>query len=302
MTEAQQLKLATKKSLQQIHISQASSFGTNEGTGSIPGVPDVPTDESEEEISWNSTDEESADDDDKGDDGEEGNNDDDDDDEQDDDQEDEGNDKDDEEEGDEESFDPILKTPKSTDDESNDEENIRTNTSYTVAAYLSEMELKKIVIEKIEGNKSIHRYNEQRNLYKALVEAYESDKIILDTYGDTVTLKRRRDDDVDKDKEPSAGSNRGSKRCRKGKEPETLVEGEEGALHLGLERPRVYSDLSPEEKDRYNADIRAINILLQGLPKDIYTIINHYTNTKDIWDNVKMLLEGSELTKEDRES
>ncbi|GJU00120.1 hypothetical protein Tco_1110458 [Tanacetum coccineum] len=51
-----------------------------------------------------------------------------------------------------------------------------------------------------------------------------------------------------------------------------------------------------------NADIRAINILLQGLPKDIYTLINHYTDAKDIWDNVKMLLEGSELTKEDRDS
>nr|GEV33285.1 retrovirus-related Pol polyprotein from transposon TNT 1-94 [Tanacetum cinerariifolium] len=83
---------------------------------------------------------------------------------------------------------------------------------------------------------------------------------------------------------------------------ETLAEGTEGAPHLGPERPRVYSDLSPEEKDRYNADIRAINILLQGLPKDIYTLINHYTDAKDIWDNVKMLLEGYELTKKDRES
>ncbi|GJX71435.1 retrovirus-related pol polyprotein from transposon TNT 1-94 [Tanacetum coccineum] len=57
-----------------------------------------------------------------------------------------------------------------------------------------------------------------------------------------------------------------------------------------------------EDKDRYNADIRATNILLQGLPKDIFSLINHYTNAKDIWDNVKMLLEGSELTKEDCES
>nr|GEV77339.1 retrovirus-related Pol polyprotein from transposon TNT 1-94 [Tanacetum cinerariifolium] len=56
------------------------------------------------------------------------------------------------------------------------------------------------------------------------------------------------------------------------------------------------------EKDRYNANIRATNILLQGLPKDIYTLINHYINAKDIWDNVKMLIEGSELTKEDQES
>ncbi|GJX10880.1 retrovirus-related pol polyprotein from transposon TNT 1-94 [Tanacetum coccineum] len=83
---------------------------------------------------------------------------------------------------------------------------------------------------------------------------------------------------------------------------DTIAEGTEGAQQLGPERARVYSDLSPEDKDRYNADIRATNILLQGLPKDIYTLINHYTKAKDIWDNVKMLLEGSELTKEDRES
>nr|GEX38412.1 phosphatidylinositol-4-phosphate 5-kinase 8 -like protein [Tanacetum cinerariifolium] len=82
----------------------------------------------------------------------------------------------------------------------------------------------------------------------------------------------------------------------------TLAESTEGAPQFGLERPRVYSDLTPEEKDRYNVDIRAINILLQGLPKDINTLINHYTDAKDIWGNVKMLLEGSEFTKEDRES
>nr|GFA34574.1 hypothetical protein [Tanacetum cinerariifolium] len=94
-------------------------------------------------------------------------------------------------------------------------------TSYAVAADLSEMELKKILIEKMEGNKSIYRSDKQRNLYKALVEAYESDKIILDTYGEVVTLKRHRDYDVDKDEEPFAGSDQGSKRRREGKEPES---------------------------------------------------------------------------------
>ncbi|GKA90226.1 hypothetical protein Tco_0812096, partial [Tanacetum coccineum] len=64
----------------------------------------------------------------------------------------------------------------------------------------------------------------------------------------------------------------------------------------------VFKDLTPEEKDRYKADIHATNILLQDLPKDIYILINHYTDAKDIWDNVKMLLEGSDLTKDERES
>nr|GEY94168.1 hypothetical protein [Tanacetum cinerariifolium] len=52
---------------------------------------------------------------------------------------------------------------------------------------------------------------------------------------------------------------------------ETLAESTKGTPQFGSERPRVYSNLSSEEKI-------------------------------DIWDNVKMLLEGYELTKEDRES
>nr|GEU89214.1 retrovirus-related Pol polyprotein from transposon TNT 1-94 [Tanacetum cinerariifolium] len=45
------------------------------------------------------------------------------------------------------------------------------NTSYAVTADLSELELKKILIEKMGSNKSIHQSDEQRNLYKALEKA-----------------------------------------------------------------------------------------------------------------------------------
>ncbi|GJT96734.1 hypothetical protein Tco_1092252 [Tanacetum coccineum] len=72
---------------------------------------------------------------------------------------------------------------------------------------------------------------------------------------------------------------------------------DEGPFQMG-----TFWETLAEDKERYNADIRATNILIQGLPKDIYSLINHYTDAKDIWDNVKMLLEGLELTKEDRES
>ncbi|GJS58620.1 hypothetical protein Tco_0653404 [Tanacetum coccineum] len=103
-------------------------------------------------------------------------------------------------------------------------------TSHAIVANLSELELKKILIDKMENNKSIDisvqqnksidRSIQQKTLYKALVDAYETDKDILETYGDTVTFKRRRDDE-DEDEEPSAGSNRGSKRRRAGKELES---------------------------------------------------------------------------------
>nr|GEY75070.1 hypothetical protein [Tanacetum cinerariifolium] len=100
MTEAQQLKLVTKRSMHQTHISQASGSGADEGTGSILRVLDIPTDESEEELSWNSTDEEVERDDEK-DDEEEGG----------DDEQEYDEDEYDEETRDEEIFDPISKTP-----------------------------------------------------------------------------------------------------------------------------------------------------------------------------------------------
>nr|GFB36718.1 hypothetical protein [Tanacetum cinerariifolium] len=63
----------------------------------------------------------------------------------------------------------------------------------------------------------------------ALVEAYEADKAILDTYGESTILKRRREDD---DQEgPFAGPNWGSKRQKEGEEPvQTTYQMEENPL------------------------------------------------------------------------
>ncbi|GJX16355.1 hypothetical protein Tco_0217187 [Tanacetum coccineum] len=105
--------------------------------------------------------------------------------------------------------------------------------SHTVASNLCKLELKKILIDKMERNKSIHRSSEQMNLYNALVEAYESDKLILETYGETVTFKRRREDE-DKDKEPFTGSNRGFKR-RRAEEPMHTIEDVEEPTHQEFE-------------------------------------------------------------------
>nr|GFA74829.1 hypothetical protein [Tanacetum cinerariifolium] len=60
-TEAEQLKIILKRSRQETHISQQRGSGTDEGTGSRPGVSDVPSDDSEEELSWNSSNNEEGD-------------------------------------------------------------------------------------------------------------------------------------------------------------------------------------------------------------------------------------------------
>nr|GFA02308.1 hypothetical protein [Tanacetum cinerariifolium] len=97
--------------------------------------------------------------------------------------------------------------------------NNQPQTSYAVAASMSEFDLKKILIDKMETNKSINISDIQKNLYNALIETYNSDKDIFTLYGDVVTLKRGRDDQ-DKDEDPSTGSDRGTKRRKSSKDAE----------------------------------------------------------------------------------
>ncbi|GKA45089.1 hypothetical protein Tco_0737885 [Tanacetum coccineum] len=71
-------------------------------------------------------------------------------------------------------------------------------TAYELAASLSEFELKKILIDKIEANKSINKSDNQKNIYNALVESYNSDKDIIASYG-TKRRKSGKDTETSKD-------------------------------------------------------------------------------------------------------
>ncbi|GKD76651.1 hypothetical protein Tco_1339272, partial [Tanacetum coccineum] len=56
LTEAEQLKIITKRSRKETHSSHASGSGADEGTGVTPGVLDAPDYDSEDDISWKSSD------------------------------------------------------------------------------------------------------------------------------------------------------------------------------------------------------------------------------------------------------
>ncbi|GJU28603.1 hypothetical protein Tco_1167224 [Tanacetum coccineum] len=82
--------------------------------------------------------------------------------------------------------------------------------------------------------------------------------------------------------------------------PEITVKDRDGVTDI--RRPQRVEDLAGQENLRYNSDIKAVNILLLGLPVDIYALINHYQTAKEIWDFVKELMEGTKMTKQERES
>ncbi|GJR34262.1 hypothetical protein Tco_1209946 [Tanacetum coccineum] len=72
----------------------------------------------------------------------------------------------------------------------------------------------------MEKNKSYDKADYKNKLYDALVESYNTNKDLFDSYGEVFSLKRSRDDS-DKDRDPSVGLGRGKKRRKSSKDDES---------------------------------------------------------------------------------
>ncbi|GJV31065.1 hypothetical protein Tco_1391465 [Tanacetum coccineum] len=73
------------------------------------------------------------------------------------------------------------------------------------------------------------------------------------------------------------------------------------ALENNIVRSKTFEELSNKEKLQAICDLKATNIVLQGLPPDVYALVNHHKVSKDIWDRVKLLKQGTSLSKQERE-
>ncbi|GJT16516.1 hypothetical protein Tco_0875222 [Tanacetum coccineum] len=69
----------------------------------------------------------------------------------------------------------------------------------------------------------------------------------------------------------------------------------------GVTRLKEYTKLTPEEAIQADCDIKAINIILQGLPTKIYALVSQHRVAKDLWEKIKLLMQGTSLTKQERE-
>ncbi|GJR99017.1 hypothetical protein Tco_0315526 [Tanacetum coccineum] len=66
-------------------------------------------------------------------------------------------------------------------------------------------------------------------------------------------------------------------------------------------RPKKYFKLTKAQQLQDDWDFQATNIILHGLPPDVYALVNHQKAAKDIWDRVKLLMKGTELLYQERE-
>nr|GEY78445.1 hypothetical protein [Tanacetum cinerariifolium] len=69
----------------------------------------------------------------------------------------------------------------------------------------------------------------------------------------------------------------------------------------GVTRLKKYYELSAEEAIQADCDVKATNIILQGLPLEVYALVSTHKVAKELWERIQMLMQGTSLTKQERE-
>nr|GFA06725.1 hypothetical protein [Tanacetum cinerariifolium] len=132
---------------------------------------------------------------------------------------------------------PSNYTPTDGEDETNEESKVKDNneellkhavlatkssqsqSTYEIAASLTEFELKKILFDKMDKSQTYLVATPHRECYDGLLKSYDLDKSLLSTYDKVYSLKRSQKD-KDEDEDLSAGSDRGLKKKKTSKDAE----------------------------------------------------------------------------------
>nr|GEX50339.1 hypothetical protein [Tanacetum cinerariifolium] len=69
----------------------------------------------------------------------------------------------------------------------------------------------------------------------------------------------------------------------------------------GVTRLKKYSELSTTEAIQADCDVKATNIILQGLPPEVYALVSTHKVAKELWERIQMLMQDTSLTKQKKE-
>ncbi|GJZ14931.1 integrase, catalytic region, zinc finger, CCHC-type containing protein [Tanacetum coccineum] len=59
----------------------------------------------------------------------------------------------------------------------------------------------------------------------------------------------------------------------------------------GVTRPKKYSELSATEAIQADCDVKATNIILQGLPPEVYALVSNHRIAKELWERIQLLMQ-----------
>nr|GEU67167.1 hypothetical protein [Tanacetum cinerariifolium] len=69
----------------------------------------------------------------------------------------------------------------------------------------------------------------------------------------------------------------------------------------GVTRPKKYSELSATKAIQADCDVKATNIILQVIPPEVYALVSNHKVAKELWERIQLLMQGTSLTKQERE-
>ncbi|GKC09869.1 hypothetical protein Tco_1001479 [Tanacetum coccineum] len=69
----------------------------------------------------------------------------------------------------------------------------------------------------------------------------------------------------------------------------------------GVTRPIKYSELTLADAIQADCDVKAKNIILQGLPPEVYALVSNHRIAKELSEKNQLLMQGTSLTKQERE-
>nr|GEV28285.1 hypothetical protein [Tanacetum cinerariifolium] len=69
----------------------------------------------------------------------------------------------------------------------------------------------------------------------------------------------------------------------------------------GVTRVKKYSELSTIEAIQADCDVKATNIILQGIPPEVYALVSTHKVAKELWERIQRLMQGTSLTKQEME-
>ncbi|GKF40655.1 hypothetical protein Tco_0123997, partial [Tanacetum coccineum] len=58
---------------------------------------------------------------------------------------------------------------------------------------------------------------------------------------------------------------------------------------------------SIENAIQADCDVKAKNIILQGLPSEVYALVSNHRIAKELWERIQLLMQGTSLIKQERE-
>nr|GEZ19540.1 hypothetical protein [Tanacetum cinerariifolium] len=64
---------------------------------------------------------------------------------------------------------------------------------------------------------------------------------------------------------------------------------------------KKYSELLPTYAIQADCNVKATNIILQRLPPEVYALVSTHKVAKELWERIQMLMQGTSLTKQERE-